>query len=241
MPTASFIDETYTADFDAEMGQGEGVTNTAGEAMDDLLRSGSLDNLDDSFPTLDEDANSSEYMAGDTYLFPPTSGTQSAFDGDVEDNTSETSTKACKEEEQTSKHEGKKATGGVIAVRNNKVQKPVAPTTARRSKRQEEIEKAKKAAEKQAGRRVTRTQDPKTKAAELMARNRNKMTARATTLRTKAKKKAAKTLSGGSASKITKGTSVETFRNWEGEEIEANGGIVVVLTDEANPKEYVRY
>ena len=191
-------------------------TNTAGEAMDDLLRAGGigLGNLDDGFPTLDEDDMSYDdaipvhepsptidptLLMEDAQranvhrrLLPqnnvivngPESEAQKVSDGDVGDNS-------------TDADDAKAA----IKVMRDKRQ----PKAARQTSRQAATIdiKAQKPTLSTTGARystrnsskaTTATRPPtqtaaKTKAAKLKANNRKKMTARAATLHKKAKKK----------------------------------------------------
>lgn len=213
------------------------VENTAGEAMDDLLGGAGLDNLDDSFPTLDEDVDSAESTASDTNKPIPTLGAKSVPNENVEVNTSESEvdgTIAVKAQQS-----GKAKTSfGLVAVRQNRNQSIAEQLANRRSLRQQNLEKAKQATEKNARRRASSLRDTDSDASDLKALNHKKMTERAASLRSKAKKGTARTSTKRTAGRLK---SSMVNHNWKGEEMDATDAIVVVPTDEEDRSEYVRY
>ena len=238
--------------------------NTAGYPMYDLLRAGSLGNLDDASPTLEGESDYEKFFAAskanwefsqgspmeaasepadgqgkiskmrDKDSQHPVDDARSDADGDVEDNATEDGTG------QDPKFvEGRitKSANSLPAVRKNKFLSPAAPPIGGYSTRhQDKMAKAKKEKEKLASRRVTRANVANTKAAELKASNRSTMTARAATLHKKAKKRIAK---GDAVARNTRAKSV--LRNWRGEKIEQECGFVLVTTDEERVEEYVRF
>lgn len=148
------------------------VSNTAGEAMDDLLQARSLGDLNDGFSTLDEDASSQDLPKRDSHVcssqdlmnndvargrferdtsFASKPGIDATSDGDVEDNGSK--------EDKTRKYH--KAEGKLTREHkpkdSHKEPEATVEPIRRRSKRQEEMQDERERAEKRAARSNRRT------------------------------------------------------------------------------------
>lgn len=230
-------------------------TNTAGEAMDDILRAGSLGDYDE-FPVLDEDGADDDDMfsapISSSYIDPALlvedqhratvkkaksradsvnsqqeAGAQEPSNPDIEDNSTNAG------ERMRAGKPGLEVTATKATHRaskriagNNKVQKPTTSMSSRFSTRN--LEKVKNA--------NVATRPVRTKAAELENNKKKKMTARAATLYKKAKKK-------GVAAMVQSGHEQRSvrLRNWKGEVIKEGDGYVEVLTDEEDDEGYVLY
>ena len=237
-------------------------SNTAGEAMDDLLRPGGPSNLDDGFQTLEEDGegDTMSMRAVSPEIDPAllaedrerankqvtTSGRtaasdQEASDGDVEDNTS--GVDDAQDAIRTVRQKGSKT--GTNASAPNITSKTFEPTAAPGKNRFEKsaapptsrysTRNREKVDQANTTRPVTRT-PVKTRVAELKANNKKLMTARAATVHKKAKKK-------GVVSKGMEGRGATTvrLRNWRGEAIKEAHGFVLVWSDEEDREQYVCY
>ena len=260
----------------------------AGEAMDDLLRAGSLGNLDDGFPTLENDSGTEgplyrrnkapeidpALLAEDALEFAGTQGTaahaddtnsqatvsdtQSMADGDVEDNAPKI--EVIKEKLGTSSSRSRKPGKAVVVVkstrknvkpttpnRKNGIVKSATPSNGRYSTRhQEKLEETVKEEERLAKRPSTRALTKNKKAVEIQKSNRDKMTARAATLYKKAKKKAVKVLPEHRDERrliqgMTRDRSVAVLKDREVNLIGKYQGYVLVMIDEVEVEEYVRY
>ena len=265
--------------------------NTAGEAMDEMLMDGVLDDLRDGFPTLEQDASGAQEAAPARDVSPedvaeafvrqaeekarrlaPLVEEDDDGDGDVEDNVVPTEEVQAGEVKKkgawASKPRGrlrnrkpvtngggaKKASPAVGVRTSGRVQKAtppdLAPATARYSlRRQERAAKAKEEEARLAKRPATRSMGTTNKAAVLKASNRNKMTARAVTMRKKAKKLAPATTSTKaerqrySKRHLRQGNKSKVgLRNGKGEKRVNSGAYVLIPLDEVvDSGEYVRY
>lgn len=216
------------------------ITNVADKIMDDLLRGGAPYNLEDSFPTLEKDTNSSESIVNDV----ESPAEAADVDSQAGQNIEEVDLEAEMDKlinEKAKPPERKKVGTELVAVRQKTHQQPLVQSAKRRSTRQEAM-RAKKATEKQPGRRASRVQHANDKALNLKAANHGKMTERAASLRSKAKKGIATRIPKKSAGKLhDKAKPAKVDRNCKGEEVDLSSAMVVVLTDEDDADEYVRY
>lgn len=224
--------------------------NTAGEAMDDLLRAGAAGtlDLDDGFALLDEsypdmpptyryaspridpallledaarnDSASSDNETGAAKLDAATAGIGAGEEGGVEDNVSDTPAT----EASRGRGRSKAATSSNAIAR-----KPVAAVANTKTKILKSVAVATRTSTRIAETQPARKTKGKAKAAVLQARSQRLTTARTATLRSKQARKIDVNSLRGSA-----GGRAVRLRNWRGEVIDEGKGFVVVELDETD-------